>query len=220
MPFVTTAPIPTTVVLCDDHVVVTEGLSAILGAEPDIVVAGTAGSVAEVVEMVDSRRPDVVLIDFELADGDGVAATRILKAAHPEVQVVMLTSFTDQEVLIGAMEAGCSGYVTKHSGANMVALAVRQAAAGETIISASMLYQLLPHLEHTDRGVGTDLTSRELEILELLADGMSGRAIAERLYLSNNTIRNHVQNILDKLGAHSRLQAVAIAVKEGIIERR
>jgi DNA-binding NarL/FixJ family response regulator len=211
--------VPTRVVLCDDHLVLAQGLTAMLATELDIVVVGIAGSVAEVIEMVDSRRPDVVLIDYGLPDGDGVDATRMLKAAHPELQVVMLTSYTSQEILIGAMEAGCSGYITKHSGASMVAVAIRQAAAGEAIITTSLLYQLLPRLEPTYRGVGANLTARELEILELLADGTTGRAIAERLYLSFNTVRNHVQSILDKLGAHSQLQAVAIAVKEGIVHR-
>jgi DNA-binding NarL/FixJ family response regulator len=190
-----------------------------LATEPDIIVAGTAGTVTELLEMVNRHQPDVVLIDYELPDGDGVTATRTLKSAHPDLQVVMLTSYSNQEVLIGAMEAGCSGYITKHSGAGTIAVAIRQAAAGEAIITSSLLSQLLPRLEPSRRGIGANLTARELEILELLADGTSGRAIAQRLYLSFNTVRNHVQNILDKLGAHSRLQAVAIAVKEGIIQR-
>jgi DNA-binding NarL/FixJ family response regulator len=216
---VTSPAMPTTVVLCDDHVVMTQGLVAILASEPDLLVTGVAASVAEVVELVDRQPPDVVLIDYELPDGDGVAATRAIKEAHPEVQVVMLTSYGDDRVLVAAIEAGCSGYVTKHSPGQVVAAAIRQAAAGEAVISASMLHHLLPQLRTTDRGLGTTLTPREHQILEMLADGASGRAIAERLYLSFNTVRNHAQSILDKLGVHSRLEAVAVAVQEGIIER-
>lgn len=190
-----------------------------LAAEPDISVTGVAGTVSELVDIVSKDPPTVVLIDYELPDGDGVTATRTLKENYPELQVVMLTSYGNQGVLVAAMEAGCSGYVTKHSGASAVAGAIRQAASGEIVITAAMLHQLLPRLSPTHRGLGADLTTRELEVLDLLADGASGRLIAERLYLSLNTVRNHVQNILSKLGVHSRLEAVAVAVQEGIIKR-
>jgi DNA-binding NarL/FixJ family response regulator len=210
---------PISVVLCDDHVVLAQGLSAMLAAEADIAVVGIAGCVAEVVEMVHAHHPDVVLIDYELPDGDGVAATAALKQANPGLQVVMLTSYTDQEVLAAAIEGGCSGFLTKHSGAHSVAEAIRQAAAGEAVITTSMLHQLLPALRPTARGLGAGLTAREITILELLADGATGQAIAKDLFLSPNTVRNHVQSILNKLGVHSRLQAVAVAVQEGIVRR-
>ena len=210
---------PTTVVLCDDHAVLTEGLSAILVAEPDIRVVGVAASVDELLRLVARDPPDVVLIDYFLPDGDGVSATRALKQRQPATQVIMLTSYGNDDILVAAIEAGCSGYVTKQSAARAVADAIRQAAAGEAVISASMLHLLLPRLQSTHRGLGADLTPRELQVLELLADGISGRLIAERLFLSFNTVRNHVQSVLDKLGVHSRLEAVAVAVQEGIIDR-
>ncbi len=208
-----------TVVVCDDHLVLAQGLAAMLAAEGDIVVAGVVGTVADLVATVNLHQPDVVLVDYELPDGDGVAVTATLKAAYPDVQVVMLTSYTNQAVLVAALEAGCSGYLTKHSAAHVVADAVRQAAAGEAIITASLLHQLLPQLATTGRPAASVLTGREVEVLELLADGVSGQAIAERLYLAPNTVRNHVQAILQKLGVHSRLQAVAVAVQQGIIRR-
>lgn len=214
-----TATSPIRVVLCDDHLVFTQALGSLLGREEDIQVTAAAGTVAELLVRVARETPDVVLIDYELPDGDGVSATRTLKSSFPDIQVVMVTSFATDEILIAAMEAGCSGYVTKHSPASSVANAIRQAAGGDVVISAPMLRKLLPTLKPTRRGLGSDLTAREREILELLADGASGRAIAAQLYLSANTVRNHAQSILDKLGAHSRLEAVAVAVQEGIIQR-
>ena len=149
----------------------------------------------------------------------GWPATRALKQVLPEVKVVMLTAYTNEAVLVAAIEAGCSGYITKHVGARIVAKGIRLAASGEALVTAAMLQQLLPRLSRTDRGTGPGLTPREREVLELLADGASTQAIAERLYLSSNTVRNHVQKILAKLGVHSRLEAVSTAVRQGVIER-
>ena len=207
------------VVICDDHQVVAQGLAMILRAEPDIEVVGVAGSVAEVRAMAVECRPDVVLMDYALPDGDGVAATAAIRASQPDVRVVMLTSFVDEEVLVAAIEAGCSGYVTKHKGAEELTTAVRLAADGEALVSPDMLARLLPRLRRTHHGVGWDLTAREREVLDLLAIGESKEAIAGRLFLSTNTVRNHIQNILTKLGAHSRLEAVATAAREGLLHR-
>ena len=210
-----------TVVVCDDHKVLAEGMAAMLGAEEDIEIVGLAGTVAEVIELADKYSPDVILLDYELPDGDGVAATVALKRSHPEIQVVMLTSFTDEAVLVAALEAGCSGYLTKHAGSQAVVDGVRLAAAGEALISPAMLAQLLPRL--TDTGgrvsVGFGLSARELEVLELFADGASTKTIADRLHLSANTVRNYSQAILTKLDVHSRLEAVAVAVRGGVIRR-
>lgn len=209
-----------TVVVCDDHEVVAEGLAAVLAAEPDIEVVAVAGSVAEVLEQAERLRPQVVLMDYELPDGDGVTATEAIKKAHPELKVVMLTSYSNEAVLVAAVEAGCSGYITKHDRSQVVADAVRRAASGEALISAAMLQQVLPRLtkrNHARRP--TDLSARELEVLELLADGVSTRAVAQRLYLSVNTVRNHAQRIITKLGVHSRLEAVSVAVRDGIVRR-
>jgi DNA-binding NarL/FixJ family response regulator len=209
-----------TVVVCDDHQVVAEGLAAVLGAEPDIEVVAIASSVAMVLELAERFRPDVVLMDYELPDGDGVAATRALKAAHPEVMILMLTSYSDEGVLVSAVEAGCSGYLTKHDGSHAVANGVRVAASGEAVVTAAMLSKILPRLSRAEHSKGaTELTTREHEVLELLADGLATAAIAERLYLSVNTVRNHAQSILVKLGVHSRLEAVSVAVRAGMITR-
>lgn len=217
------APAATTssinVVICDDHTVLADGLATLLNAEPDINVVGVAGSVSELLDLARICPPDVVLLDYDLPDGNGVAATSALKNAHPETKVVMLTSFTKEAVLVAAMEAGCSGYLTKHNAASIIAAGVRSVASGEALISSDMLRRLLPRLSHSSRGVGSDLTPRELEVLELMATGASSRAIADTLFVSTNTLRNHAQSILNKLGAHSRLEAVSTAVREGLIRR-
>lgn len=207
------------VIICDDHQVVAQGLAMILRAEPDMEVVGVAGTVAEVRAMAVASRPDVVLMDYALPDGDGVSATAAIRASQPDVKVVMLTSFVDEEVLVRAIEAGCSGYVTKHKGAEELTTAVRLAADGEALVSPDMLARLLPRLRRSHHGLGWDLTAREREVLDLLAVGESKEDIARRLFLSTNTVRNHIQNILTKLGAHSRLEAVATAAREGLLHR-
>lgn len=209
----------TRVVICDDHQLVAQGLSLLLQTQPDIEVVGVASTAQEAVELADSRRPQVILMDYALPDGDGVTATARLKARHPEVKVVMLTSYLDEDVLVAAIEAGCSGYVTKAKGADELTAAVRLAAEGEALVSADMLARLLPRLRRHQRGVGNDLTSRERQVLALLADGETKEAIARRLVLSPNTVRNHIQNVLVKLGVHSRLEAVATATREGLLQR-
>ena len=205
------------VVVVDDHEMFAQGLTAILGADPSIEVVASAGTVEEGCATVRLHKPDVVLMDYELPDGDGATATERIKDEAPSTQVVMVTSFDDEGVLVRAIEAGASGFITKHKAVQEVAAAVRAAHAGEALISPSLLARLLPKLRQNPRGVGADLTPREIEVLKLLATGASNQQIAEELVLSLHTVRNHVQNVIGKLGTHSKLEAVATAVREGII---
>jgi two-component system, NarL family, response regulator DevR len=207
------------VLICDDHQLVAQALSLMLAAQPDIEVVGVAGTAAEVRAMAAAVAPHVVLMDYALPDGDGVAATAAIKAAQPDVRVVMLTSMLDEGVLVAAIEAGCSGYVTKHKSSEELTTAVRLAAAGEALVSPDMLARLLPRLRRNHHALGWDLTPRERQVLDLLADGRSKEEIAERLFLSTNTVRNHIQSVLTKLHAHSRLEAVAAATREGLVHR-
>lgn len=211
---------PIRVLICDDHQILAQGIASLLEDAGGIEVVAIVGNVADAIEQSMVTRPDVVLMDYELPDGDGVSAAAAIKRAVPDAKVVILTSFSDDSVLVRALEAGCSGFLTKHKSAREVERAVRLAAEGEALISPDMLVRLLPKLSRTEpeRKVGADLTSRELEVLELLAEGLSGDAIASRLYLSRNTVRNHVQNLLPKLGAHSRLEAVSIATRAGLLD--
>lgn len=207
------------VLIVDDHRVFAEGLLKTLEDEPDVRVVGIAGTVEEAVATARRLRPDVILMDYDLPDGNGAAAAVRIRSDHPAAKVVMLTSFTDEKILVAAIEAGCSGYVTKHKATEEVLSAVRAAHAGEALISPSMLARVLPRLHRSYRGLGSDLTSREREILVMLADGVSTQAIAKALVISPHTVRNHTQSILVKLQAHSKLEAVATAVREGIIDR-
>jgi len=208
------------VLLCDDHQVFAEALAGLLVADGLDVVA-VVGRVADVVPTALSHRPDVVLMDYELPDGDGVSATRAIKAVVPQTHVVLLTSNADEDVLVAAIEAGASGFVTKHKPAAEVTAAIRAAAGGEMLVSSDMLARLLPRMNRAaDRKGAYDLTARELEVLELLAEGTPNHELATRMGISRNTVRNHVQNLLTKLGVHSRLEAVALATREGLLRPR
>jgi DNA-binding NarL/FixJ family response regulator len=205
------------VLIVDDHQMVAESLAAALQREADIELVGIVGTAIEAKRVAEARRPDVVLMDFRLPDQDGAAATEVIKARRPETQVVMVTSADDEAVLLRCLEAGCSGFIPKERPVRELVEAVRAVHAGEALVSPPMLARLLPRLRPSHRNAGTDLTPRELDILSLLAQGLSNQAIAERLGISRNTVRNHVQSILAKLEAHSQLEAVSTAVREGII---
>jgi DNA-binding NarL/FixJ family response regulator len=206
------------VLLVDDHRMVLDGFEAALAPAGDIAVVGAVSSGADAQDAARRLAPDVVLIDFGLPDVDGAAAAAEIRRHRPETKVVMVTGLVDEAVVLRAVEAGCSGYITKHQPVEQLVGAVRAAAAGEALISPAMLSKLLPRLQRTHRRLGSDLTSREREVLQLLAEGLSNQAIAADLYVSVNTVRSHVQNVLTKLGAHSKLEAAAIAAREGLVE--
>jgi DNA-binding NarL/FixJ family response regulator len=205
------------VVIIDDHRMFADSLARLLSDEVDLSVLGVATTGAEGVELVSSLHPQVALVDYDLPDRNGVAVAEEIKQHLPEVMVVMLTGMSDDRVLVSAIEAGCCGFLTKDGAAAEVASAVRLAAAGESLISPKQLARLLPKLNRNYHAVGSDLTVREHEVLVLLAKGAANAAIAKQLHLSVNTVRNYVQAILTKLGAHSKLEAVATGIREGII---
>ncbi len=209
---------PVGVLIVDDHRMFAESLARLLSDEDGIEVLGLAATGADALDAASRVRPSVVLMDYALPDQNGVAVTAEMKQRDPAAMVVMLTGLADDRILLGAIEAGCSGFLTKDRAAGEVADAVRAAAAGEALISPALLARLLPKLNRTHREVGADLTEREREILRFVARGSSNKVIAAELYLSVNTIRNYIQSVLKKLDAHSKLEAVATAVREGIIE--
>ena len=210
--------LPIKVLVVDDHNMVAEVLASALREQPDFQVVGIARTAAEAESASREHHPDVVLMDYRLPDDDGAHAASIIRRERPETKVVILTAFADEATLISALEAGCSGYISKDKAFKEVVSAVRAAHAGEALISQEMLVRLLPKLQKRSRGVGAQLTSRETEVLQFLAQGLSNQAIADHLTLSLNTVRNHVQNVITKLGAHSKLEAVANAAREGILQ--
>jgi DNA-binding NarL/FixJ family response regulator len=207
-----------TMVIVDDHLMFAESLSRLLSEDEHITVLGAAATAGEGLALVAEVDPDVVLVDFQLPDRTGVEVAAEVKARNPKTMVVMLTGSTDDRVLLAAIDAGCSGFLTKDRAASEVAEAVRAAAAGEALISPAQLARLLPKLSRTHRAVGADLTDRERELLQHLAHGQTNKVIAAELHLSVNTVRNYVQSVLTKLNAHSKLEAVSTAVREGIID--
>lgn len=208
------------VALVDDHALFSQSLQMALEAYDDVEIVGRADRLATGVALVSSRRPDVVLLDYRLPDGDGVAGAHRIKEESPQTKVVIVTAVEDESVLTAAMEAGCAGFITKSATVDELISAVRLAAAGEAVISPALLMRLLPRLQRREEPARVELTGRELDVLRLLASGLSNAAIAEELSLSVNTVRNHVANLLLKLGVHSKLEALSVAVRDGLVAPR
>ena len=209
------------VLIVEDHRVLAEGLEFALSRQRDLMVVGVAGTVAEGTRLAVEERPDVVLMDFHLPDGTGAQATAAIRGQLPEVAVVVLTADTGESALLAAVQAGARGWLVKTAGAAQVIDAVRRAAAGEMLIPAAILADLIAlQREQGERQqFAGSITPRELEVLDLMALGLDNRAIAERLVLSLTTVRGYVQNILEKLDAHSRREAVVRARKLRLVDR-
>ncbi|HMD46295.1 MAG TPA: response regulator transcription factor [Acidimicrobiales bacterium] len=212
-------PAAVRVLVIDDHLMLAESVARILGAEDDMEVVGVAANSADGVRLAAEFSPDVVVADYQLPDATGAATAASIRAIHPETRVLILTGHDDDRLLADALEAGCSGFLTKDKAVEELVAAVHHVHAGEVYIPPNMLAGLLPRLNRKNRGLGSDLTPREMEVLRLLGEGASNQAIADRLYLSLHTVRHHVQSVLTKLNAHSKLEAVVIATREGLIER-
>ena len=206
-----------TVVLVDDHKMFGQSMARLLGGHAGLSVVALAGDAAGAMEAVRRHRPDVVLMDNRLPDGRGTDVAAQIRSEHPEAKVIMLTADEDEVVLLAAVEAGCAGYVTKTSSVEEVHAAILAAHAGEVVMTPAMLGRLLPMVRRQPQETGPKLSERELEVLRLLADGLSNAVISEQLFLSTHTVRNHVHAILGKLGAHSKLEAVSIAIRRGVI---
>lgn len=209
-------PQTTRVLVVDDHPVFAESLARTLADEADIDVAGSEHSVHDGLAALDDSI-DVVLCDFRLGDGDGVTFTRQALQRRPDLRVVMLTASGDESTLSAALEAGCSGFVTKSEPLDTVIAAIRAARSGEAVITPGLLARLLPRLSAKPRGRNPDLTPREREVLALIVLGLSNQEIANELKVALDTARNHVRSILSKLGVHSKLQAAAVAVQRAIV---
>lgn len=207
-------------VIVDDHALFAGALAEVLSADPGLDVVGVAGTIIEARQVLAEAGPvDVVLLDYRLPDTNGVDGIQQVLAAAPSAAVVLVTAVQDEAVLADAVQAGCAGFITKTSPLGDLVDAVRSAAEGEALVSPDALAALLTRVATRPPQHG-GLTPREQQLLELAALGMTNAAIAAQLGLAVNTVRNYMQRILDALGTHSKLEAVAVAVAEGLIERK
>jgi DNA-binding NarL/FixJ family response regulator len=199
--------------LVDDHQMFVQSLARVLELEEDIEVVATANSVSAGISAAAEHLPDVILMDYRLPDGDGISAASRIGTDHPHIKIVLLAGSNDPNALRRVVDAGCLGYLDKARSIDDVLAAVRIAATGHVVISASDLARIVAGT----RDDVTSLTKREREILFLIAEGLSNEVIARRLVLSVHTVRTHVQTILAKLGAHSKLEALAIAKRRTLV---
>ena len=204
---------PIRVLIVDDHEVVREGVRALLEAADDIVVAGEAGGVQESIELADSSRPDVVVMDVRLVDGSGIEACREIRARRPDTKVIMLTSFADDEALFASIMAGASGYVLKQVRGGDLASSIRTVAEGKSLLDPAMTGPVLDRLRKGKHLLKDErlarLSPQEERILVLVAEGKTNREIGESLHLAEKTVKNYVSSILSKLEVARRAEAAA-----------
>jgi two-component system NarL family response regulator len=214
---------PIRVVVVDDQELFRRGLTMLLGVEDDIEVVGEAGDGIVASDLAATAVPDVVLMDVRMPRRSGIEACLTIKEIAPTARIIMLTVSDEEADLYEAVKNGASGYLLKDSSIDEVAQAIRVVADGQSLISPSMAIKLLDEFKQMSRSdrqqVPTPrLTERELEVLKLVAQGLNNREIAKRLFISENTVKNHVRNILEKLQLHSRMEAVMYAVREKLLD--
>jgi DNA-binding NarL/FixJ family response regulator len=207
------------VLLVEDHAMVAKGIEAVLTDEQDLAVVGIAGTVGDGVLRFRQLEPDVVVMDYRLPDGEGTEATRQIRAIDGDAAVLLLTGSDDPSVVSAALDSGCSGFVSKDREIEDLASAIRAVARGAAVFPADLLSRALTPGPARPT-VGADLTAREREVLAMLADGCSTEEIGKGLFLSLHTVRNHVRNILTKLHARTKLEAVVIAARGGLVDLR
>jgi DNA-binding NarL/FixJ family response regulator len=220
------------VLLVDDQTLIRQGIRLLLEIESDIQVVGQAANGREALEQVETLRPDVVLMDVRMPEMDGVAATRELGVRFPEVKVIILTTFEDDETVFEGLKAGARGYLLKDISSEEMAQAVRKVAAGEALIQSRITRKVLAEFSRlasansgqapskagtSSESLPVPLTERELEVLKALARGLSNREIAEQLVITEGTVKNHVSSLIEKMGVRDRTQAVLKGQELGLI---
>jgi len=218
---------PIRTMIVDDHALFRRGLEMVLEDERDIELVGQASDGAEAVERAAEALPDIVLMDIRMPRSSGIEACRAMKAAAPSTKIIILTISDEEADLFEAIRAGASGYLLKDIPLDEVADTVRAVHGGQSLINPSMAAKLLTEFAALAKRDGEEraeelpaprLTEREMQVLKLVARGMNNRDIAKELFISENTVKNHVRNILEKLQIHSRMEAVMVAVREKLIE--
>lgn len=202
--------------LLDDHEIVRRGLRDLFEAEDDFVVVGESGSAVEAQSRIPALRPDVAVLDGRLPDGSGVDVCRSIRSVDPTIQALILTSYDDDEALFAAIMAGAAGYVLKQIASTDLVDAVRRVAAGQSLLDPAVTHRVLERLRSgpdTEPDELSELTMQERKILELIAEGLTNRQIAERIFLAEKTVKNYVSSILMKLGLERRTQAAVLASK-------
>jgi NarL family two-component system response regulator LiaR len=210
------------VLLVDDHAMVRQGVKAFLVTQPDLSVVGEASSGEEAIGLAAQLVPDVILMDLIMPNMDGVEATRRVKQVSPRSQIVVLTSYHEDEHIFPALKAGALSYILKDISAEELAAAVRKAAVGEAVLHPRVAARVIKELQgkrEDNLNPFTELSERELEVLKLIADGMSNAEMAAKLVLSEKTIKGHVSNILNKLHVADRTQAAVYAWREGVVRK-
>lgn len=208
---------PIKVLLVDDHAVVRSGLGAVLLSYEDMVLVGEAGNGEEAIRLCEQTQPDVILMDLMMPVMDGVAATEAIRRKWPRTNVIALTSFKEKEMVEGALKAGAMSYLLKNVSATELVSAIRGAVSGQPRLSPEAAQVLIQDIKQPPAPV-YDLTDREKEILVLMVDGMQNSDIADKLVVSQSTVKFHVSNILSKLGVSSRTEAVALALKNHLVK--
>ncbi|MCA9873617.1 MAG: response regulator transcription factor [Ardenticatenaceae bacterium] len=205
------------ILLVDDHEVVRLGLRSLLDHHPNFEVVGEAAAEAEAVQKALELEPDIVLMDIRLAGGSGVDACQQITAAMPDIKVVMLTSYAEDEMLFAAIRAGAAGYVLKQVGSNDLIRAIESASRGEATLDPSLTQRVFSEIRHSiqkeEAAAFGELTAQEMQVLALIAEGKTNREIASALFLSEGTVRNYVSSILSKLGVSNRAEAAAYAIQ-------
>jgi NarL family two-component system response regulator LiaR len=211
-----------TVLIVDDHKVVRQGVRAFMDTQPDITVVGEAGVGEEAISLAAEHAPDVVIVDLVMPGMDGVEVTRRVKQASPRTQVIVLTSYHQDEHIFPAIRAGALSYLLKDVGPAELADAVRKAADGEAVLHPRVAARVVQELHGAREDIPnpfTELSDREFEVLRLIADGLNNADIAETLVISEKTVKSHVSNILNKLHLADRTQAAVYAWREGVVRR-
>lgn len=211
------------ILIVDDHVLFREGLAAIIRPQSDIEIAGMAGTVREAIEIARMVKPDIILMDFNLPDGSGVDATRVILDEQPNCKIVFLTMSEQDEDLFAAIRSGAKGYMLKNMHPPELVSAIRSVQQGESALSRAMTMRLMDELSRTKKTIGrpaeNTLTLRELDVLRAIASGMSNQEIGNHLFISENTVKFHVHSLLAKLNLSDRKEAANFAKEHGLINR-